>query len=104
MGYVVIHFFQDLKDNNHSYMVGDAFPHQGIVVSDARIKELSTSNNKQFKPLIKAVDEVKQYTKTDINRMPIAELRELASENEIDGFEDISGAELKKAIIKALGV
>ena len=104
MGYVVIHYFQDLKDNNHPYLVGDAFPRQGVFATHERIKELSTSNNKQFKPLIKLVEEVKQYTKTDINRMPIAELRELASENGIDGFEDMSGAELKKAIIKVLGV
>ena len=41
-----------------------------------------------------------QYTKTDINRMPIVELRELASANGIKVNEDTTGAELKKLLIE----
>ena len=41
-----------------------------------------------------------QYTKTEINRMTTAELQELALENNIDGAEQMTGAELKKVLIE----
>lgn len=106
MGYVVIHYFTDLKDKNHPYNEGDIFPREGVSVSEERLFELSTDRNKQHKPLIRFVEEKEElsYTKTDINRMPVAELRELASENGINGVEDMSGAELKKEIISVLGL
>lgn len=106
MGYVVIHYFTDLKDKNHPYNEGDTFPRDGVSVSEERLFELSTDINKQKKPLIRFVEEKEElsYTKTDINRMPVAELRELASENGINGVEDMSGAELKKEIISVLGL
>ena len=110
MSYEVIHFFTDLQDANYPYKVGDKFPHQGMVVSDARLKELSTSHNKKGCPLIKLVEEKElelpfvtvgqKYTKTEINRMPLAELKKLATEKGVDGADSMSGAELKKALIE----
>lgn len=52
--------------------------------------------------LAKQQAEVKQnqYTKTEINRMSTAELQELALENDIDGAEQMTGAELKKVLIE----
>ena len=38
------------------------------------------------------------YTKTEINRMPTADLKKLAKENGID--DGLSGAEIKKALIE----
>ena len=113
--YKVIQYFTDLQDFNHPYKVGDVFPRLGMKVSEARLKELSSKNNKQGKPLIELVEETKsddfsqfmntpvenfekEYTKTEINRMPIAELRVLAKENGID--DNMSGSEIKKALIK----
>lgn len=55
--YKVIEFFRDLKDNNHAYHVGDIFPHNGMEVSEDRLKELSTDANKRHKPLIAKVEE-----------------------------------------------
>ena len=127
MGYKVIHFFNDLQDFNHAYHVGDDYPRMGVRVSDARIAELASSKNKQGKPLIaldknedfvvdgKVLGKVKedaieitdeetvkenQFTKTEINRMPIHELKALASANGIDGWVDMTGAELKKTLIE----
>lgn len=40
------------------------------------------------------------YTKTEINRMSTAELREVAKANGIDNAEDITGGELKKILIE----
>ena len=41
-----------------------------------------------------------QYTKTEINRMSTAELQELALENNVDGADEMTGAELKKVLIE----
>jgi hypothetical protein len=111
MGYKVIHFFTDLQDNNHPYKVGDSFPRLGKDVSANRINELATDKNKQKKPLIAYVEEVKkvvkeqpvtesQFTKTEINRMPIHELKALAAANGVEGWKDMTGAELKKTLIE----
>ena len=45
-----------------------------------------------------------QYTKTEINRMSTSELQELALENDIDGAEQMTGAELKKVLIEKFGL
>lgn len=105
MGYTVIHYFVDLQDSNHPYKVGDTFPRLGLVVTDARLKELSSANNKQGKPLIEKAEEksIKKsettLTKTEINRMPLAELKELAKREGIDA-EEMKGGEIKTALIE----
>ena len=117
MSYKVIHYFTDLQDFNHPYKVGDTFPRLGMSVTEERLKELSSKNNKQGKPLIEkveddfakhmnppVVEETKEYTKTDINRMSTSELREVAKANGIDNAEDITGGELKKILIESFGL
>ena len=44
------------------------------------------------------------HTKTEINRMSTAELQELALENNVDGAEQMTGAELKKVLIEKFGL
>ena len=103
--YKVISYFTDLQDFNHPYKVGDTFPRLGLKVSNERLEELASSKNKQGKPLIEKVEEVKEknfldefaetvaedrnakkiiYTKTEINRMSTADLKKLAKEQGID--------------------
>lgn len=48
--------------------------------------------------------EEEKYTKTDINRMAIAELKELAGKQGIDGAGEMTGADLKKSLIKHYGL
>ena len=114
--YEVIHYFTDLQDNKYPYNVGDKFPRDRLAVSEERIKELSGSNNKQHKPLIKFVeDEIpfsdsdieleedsaqKQYTKSDIQRMSTADLQTLAAEEGIENAFETSGNELKKILVE----
>lgn len=43
--------------------------------------------------------EEKPYTKTDIRRMKLAELQELAVENDIENAYEMTGEELKEALI-----
>ena len=45
-----------------------------------------------------------QYTKTEINRMSTAELQDLALENDIEGANEMTGAELKKVLIEKFGL
>ena len=49
------------------------------------------------------VTEVK-YTKTEINRMPVAELRKMAMRTGVEGADTWSGAELKEYLIATLGL
>lgn len=113
--YEVIHYFTDLQDNEYPYNIGDIFPHDGLTVSEKRLKELSGSSNKQHKPLIKFVEgnlpftddditfeekENKKYTKTDIQRMNKDDLVSLAVEVGVDGAEEMSGADLKRELIE----
>ena len=119
MSYKVIHRFTDLQDFNHLYNVGDSFPRIGMKVSQSRIDELASSKNKLKTPLIelekdKKIDDFSQYmnepveangleyTKTEINRMSTADIKELAEKNGLDN--SLSGAELKKLLINHYGL
>lgn len=117
MSYKVIHYFTDMQDSGYEYKVGAKYPRLGKTVTEARIKELSGSNNRQKKPLIALVDEkpkqaevVKDaeketvYTKTDINRMSTQDLRTLAVVQGLENVEEYTGAELKKMLIDKLGL
>lgn len=101
--YKVLAYFTDLQDNNHPYDEGDIFPRDGLSVSENRLQELSSTQNRRKIKLIELVEDKqeppKPLTKTEINRMPITELRELALANGIENTEDMTGAELKKALI-----
>lgn len=41
-----------------------------------------------------------KYTKTEINRMPIAELKRVANELGVEDVDNMNGAELKKVLIE----
>lgn len=124
MSYKVICAFTDLQDHNHVYLVGDKFPHDNKIVSEIRIRDLLSKNNKIGKPVIKAEENdftkkmnyleesmtftelrgEEKYTKTEINRMSTAELKELAAENGIENSEEMTGSELKKILIEKFGL
>ena len=53
---------------------------------------------------LSSVEKTVSYKKTEINRMPIAELKEVAFKNNIEVAEGTTGTELKKAIIDKLNL
>ena len=53
---------------------------------------------------LSSVEKSVSYKKTEINRMPIAELKEVAVKNNIEVAEGTTGTELKKAIIDKLNL
>lgn len=48
----------------------------------------------------KTVNEEQQYTKTDINRMSTAELKDLAKSVGFENTEEMTGSDLKKNLIE----
>lgn len=93
MTYKVIKYFTDLQDDNHEYNVGDPFPRTGLDVSDERLTELSTKNNRQNKPLIERVQE-----QAALDDMKVSELKELAKQRDIEGFSHMKKSELIDAL------
>lgn len=55
--YRVVKYFTDLQDDEHVYHVGDAYPRDGVDVTDSRVKELSGDENLQGQPLIEKVND-----------------------------------------------
>lgn len=112
--YKVINYFEDLKDSRHKYNVGDIFPRIGTTVSEERLKELSSINNRQKKPLIILVEkgleekstakEEREYTKTEIFHMSTVDLQVLAKEQGIKDADEKTGSELKKLLVQHFGL
>jgi hypothetical protein len=46
----------------------------------------------------------KTFTKTEINRMSVDELKALAAENDVPGYEDMTGTALKEYFINLLNL
>lgn len=63
--FTVIAEFYDLQDNKHRYIVGDKFPHDGLIVTDERLKYLASDANKNGYPVIKEIKEKSRKRKTD---------------------------------------
>ena len=82
------------------------------VGQDVPMEDKKSENKVNIKPqevLETKVEEVKEevaemptYSKTEINRMSTADLKELAKEQGID--DELSGADIKKALIKKFGL
>ena len=63
MAYKVIEYFEDLQDNGRPYNVGDVFPVDGNTVTDERIAELASTQNRRRIPLIEEVVEKPKRTR-----------------------------------------
>ena len=63
MPYKVIEYFEDLKDNGRPYNVGDVFPVDGNTVTDERIAELASTQNRRRIPLIEEIKEKPKRTR-----------------------------------------
>ena len=63
MAYKVIEYFEDLQDNGRPYNVGDVFPVDGNTVTDERLAELASAQNRRRIPLIEEVEEKPKRTR-----------------------------------------
>lgn len=80
MTYRVIKRFIDLQDKNYAYNEGDAFPRDGVTVSQERIDELSGSENKRGVPLIEEIKEAKKTGTKKTVKKTVEKASEKASE------------------------
>jgi arginine utilization protein RocB len=92
--YIVIKLFTDLHDDNWLYNVGDVYPRKGLNVTESRIKELSSANNRQGKPLIKLVEEPKEEPKKDLSNLNKVQLMEIAKEKGLNVKQSMNKATL----------
>lgn len=76
--YRVVKFFTDLQDGDHPYHVGEAFPRDGVEVTEERIKELSGQENRQGVPLIEYTGEQDSEQETE---SPVDECEDGADES-----------------------
>ena len=89
-----------VKHNGKYYPAGTDVPVGGKPVEDKKAEKPKEDDFSQYMnaPEIEEESTEVKYTKTEINRMSTADLKELAKENDID--DGLSGAEIKKALIE----
>ena len=66
--YKTVVAFNDLKDDGYRYEVGDKYPRKGKKASKARIKELSSTENKRGIILIEEEKEDKKDADKSVQR------------------------------------
>ena len=71
MIYEVIAAFTDLADGNHKYNIGDTYPRTGYKPTESRCEKLSSSFNRQGKPLIKVAQKAATDVVEDIPEKPV---------------------------------
>ena len=94
-----------VKYNGKCYPAGTDVPVGGKPVEDEKTEEVKEKNFlDEFAETVAEDRNAKKiiYTKTEINRMSTADLKELAKENGLD--DSLSGAEIKKSLIKKFGL
>ena len=68
--YKVIRYFTDLQDNNFAYNVGDVFPRNGKEVTEDRLKELASEQNRRKVTLIEKVEDAPAEPAEDFMNPP----------------------------------
>ena len=88
----------------HSVKVNGVWYRAGEEIAPAKTETKTKDDFSQYMnaPKIEEESTEVKYTKTEINRMSTADLKELAKENGID--DGLSGAEIKKALIEKFGL
>ena len=87
-----------VKVNGNYYQAGEDVPE----IEDMAVGESSlpySDSDIEFE-----TRENTSYTKSEINRMKTAELREMAKNTGVDGADDMTGQELKEYFISVFGL
>lgn len=82
--YRALTHFTDLQDDNYKYRAGDEFPRKGLKVSDERLKELLTDNNRRHKPVIEEVKEEPKIVEEPVEK-PKEEVKKPATTKKTSG-------------------
>lgn len=86
--YRVVRYFEDLQDNSYAYNAGDKFPRDGMSVSQDRIDELASANNKQGTVLIRLEEDAPVVEDSQQNEIvpddaPVGEPERVYDENSL---------------------
>lgn len=93
--YIVLSPFRDLQDKSKKYpdgkiyAIGDFYSNNGV--SQKRIDELSTNNNKTGRNLI-------ELYKKDLKDYTVEGLKDLAREKELEGYSNLNKEKLIELI------
>lgn len=85
----------------HSVKVNGVWYRAGEEISSPVSYNVTSTDEKKIDEI---VEKQPQYTKTDINRMPVDELRKLAMSTGVEGADKWTGAELKEYLIALMGL
>ena len=96
-------FDHRVKFNGILYEIGQDVPTEEnkAVEKKEAVDDFSQYMNE---PEIKEESTEAKYTKTEINRMSTAELKEVAKLNGVNDADDMTGGELKKVLIEKFGL
>lgn len=96
-------FDHRVKFNGILYEIGQDVPTEEnkAVEKKEAVDDFSQYMNE---PEIKEESTEVKYTKTEINRMSTAELKEVAKLNGVNDADDMTGGELKKVLIEKFGL
>ena len=86
-----------MKIGGKWYKAGEEIPSAGTNPKDDFSQHMNA-------PEIEEESTEVKYTKTEINRMSNANLKQLAQEQDIDDIDSKTGAELKKLLIEKFGL
>lgn len=100
-----------VNKNGTWYPAGAEVPGDAKAVENKKVEEVKADSfAKYMNPPEESEDNLTRklvhngYTKTEINRMSTAELKNLADSENIEGAEDMTGAEIKKVLIEKFGL
>ena len=82
----------------HGYKYAQGIIYIGVKYYSDRTVIIEVTDKEVIEETLKDME--KTYTKTEINRMPLDELKALATEKGVDGADDMTGGELKKLLIE----
>lgn len=90
----------------HSVKVNGVWYKAGEEIAPAKTETKEKNFLDEFAENMNTSDEKEEvsYTKTEINRMSTAELKEVAKLNGVEDADDMTGGELKKVLIDKFGL
>lgn len=87
----------------HSVKVNGVWYRAGEEIAPAKTETQKKNDFSQYMNLPEESTEA-PYTKTEINRMSTAELKEVAKLNGVEDADEMTGGELKKVLIDKFGL
>ena len=93
-----------VKHNGIYYVAGENVPDSSPAILESDVAEEMEDNVQDDNVVNNDVDSTHEYSRSDISRMAVADLKELAPKLGIEVTEESTGAKLKEQIIEKLAL